>query len=219
MADARKLDFTKLHFADDYPDLDQVSAAIEKLGTMAEISEVNWQSYRYKPEVHLFGGYTEHEILLKYRVTENHILARHVGINAPVHTDSCVEFFISSGNGHYYNLEFNCIGTPYVGYGTQRSGRTLVDEHTVSTIRTLSTLGNRRIDLKEIDDHWELTIAVPFSLFKESEHRDPYNRTFKANFYKCGDDLPLPHYLSLNPINTRDPDFHRPEFFGTLNLI
>ncbi|MBO7233161.1 MAG: hypothetical protein J6V16_08435, partial [Bacteroidales bacterium] len=25
-----------------------------------------------------------------------------------------------------------------------------------------------------------------------------------------------PHYLSWQPINTEKPDFHRPEFFGTL---
>ncbi|MBR3471266.1 MAG: hypothetical protein IKH22_01600, partial [Prevotella sp.] len=31
--------------------------------------------------------------------------------------------------------------------------------------------------------------------------------------YKCGDCLSVPHYLSLFPITTERPDFHRPEFF------
>jgi hypothetical protein len=40
----------------------------------------------------------------------------------------------------------------------------------------------------------------------------------RANFYKCGDDLPEPHFLAWNMINTEEPDFHRPEFFGTLEF-
>ncbi|MDE6490265.1 MAG: hypothetical protein K2L49_03810, partial [Muribaculaceae bacterium] len=27
-----------------------------------------------------------------------------------------------------------------------------------------------------------------------------------------------PHYMSLFPIDTPQPDFHRPEFFGTITL-
>lgn len=39
-----------------------------------------------------------------------------------------------------------------------------------------------------------------------------------ANFYKCGDKLQTPHFLSWNPINLEKPNFHCPEFFGTLNF-
>jgi hypothetical protein len=38
-------------------------------------------------------------------------------------------------------------------------------------------------------------------------------RDIRLNVYKCGDKLSTPHYLSLAPIKTTDPDFHRPEFF------
>jgi hypothetical protein len=37
-----------------------------------------------------------------------------------------------------------------------------------------------------------------------------------ANFYKCGDELPTPHFLSWNPIEWKEPSFHRPEQFGKL---
>ncbi len=40
----------------------------------------------------------------------------------------------------------------------------------------------------------------------------------KANFYKCGDELQTPHFLSWNPIEIEKPDFHRPDFFGTLRF-
>ena len=41
-------------------------------------------------------------------------------------------------------------------------------------------------------------------------------KEIRANFYKCGDELDKPHYLSWNPINLEKPNFHCPEFFGTL---
>ncbi len=40
----------------------------------------------------------------------------------------------------------------------------------------------------------------------------------KANVYKCGDNLSKPHFLSWNPIHHPTPNFHLPEFFGTLEL-
>lgn len=43
-------------------------------------------------------------------------------------------------------------------------------------------------------------------------------QTIKANFYKCGDELQTPHFLSWNPINIEKPDFHRPDFFGSLEF-
>ena len=40
----------------------------------------------------------------------------------------------------------------------------------------------------------------------------------KGNFYKCGDHLSVPHFLSFAPIGVPKPDFHRPEFFCTLEF-
>ena len=39
-----------------------------------------------------------------------------------------------------------------------------------------------------------------------------------ANFYKCGDKLQTPHFLSWNPIDLEKPNFHCPEFFGMLRF-
>ena len=37
-------------------------------------------------------------------------------------------------------------------------------------------------------------------------------------FYKCGDKLQTPHFLSWNPIDLPKPDFHCPAFFGLLQF-
>lgn len=39
-----------------------------------------------------------------------------------------------------------------------------------------------------------------------------------GNFYKGADGSATPHYVSWNPIQTANPDFHCPEYFGTLVL-
>jgi hypothetical protein len=38
----------------------------------------------------------------------------------------------------------------------------------------------------------------------------------RANFYKCGDETETPHFGAWSPVQTPQPDFHRPEFFGRL---
>ena len=214
-----RLNIPKIEFLDNFPDLRDVSAKIETTGTKTSIDKVNWKSYPYKPEVVFFCGYTKNEILLKFRVVETHILACYTEINSPVSRDSCVEFFISSGNDYYYNFEFNCIATPLIGYGKERNNRIKLSEKIISTVRRYSTLGDKKLEVQKVSLPWEITMAIPFSLFKEPEYKDPSNHSFKANFYKCGDDLPTPHYLSWNPVTVKEPDFHRPEFFSDIHFI
>jgi Carbohydrate-binding family 9 len=215
----KKLNIPLLQLPKDNTSMDKVSEFLEKYGVGTEIDIVNWENFNYKPDVKLFCAYTEMNILLKYIVTEKNVLAFHTDINAPVFEDSCVEFFISTGNGFYYNFEFNCIGNKNVGYGKQREGRTMLSKTDISAIRTLSSLGNEGFDLREISDPWELTIAIPFNIFSENEFRNPQGKTFNVNFYKCGDKLPDPHFLSWNPIEVSNPDFHRPEFFGEITFV
>jgi len=44
-------------------------------------------------------------------------------------------------------------------------------------------------------------------------------KIFRANFYKCGDKLTVPHYVTWNPVGTENPDYHQPEHFGLLKFI
>ncbi len=199
-------------------DFPETAGALEKHGAVIDIQEINWPNFSYRPEVDLFCGYTSEEILLKYRVKESHVRAVNNGINAEVHKDSCVEFFISTGDTRFYNFEFNCIGTTYAAYG-KPGDREPLDEAVVSRIRTESTLGNKAVSTREMHSIWELAIAIPFSIFQEKEFHNPVGHTFYANFYKCGDELPRPHFLSWNPITTEKPDFHQPDFFGEISFL
>jgi hypothetical protein len=73
----------------------------------------------------------------------------------------------------------------------------------------------------EVFEHcWQVTAEMPLKLLKKLLGCDslPFGGgyTFKGNFYKCGDETAVAHYGMWNYVGTETPDFHRPEFFGTL---
>lgn len=172
-----------------------------------------WEEYPYKPKVSFAISYTATHILLKYYVEEQEIRARNTAINSPVWQDSCVEFFISFDEGlHYYNIEMNCIGAALVGYGTSKEDRVLLDAALISGIKCLSEINSRHG--KTI--RWELTSLLPLKLFKFNPIKALENTTFQANFYKCGDLLPEPHFISWSNIKAAAPEFHLPAFFGRI---
>lgn len=73
---------------------------------------VNWAEYPYKPKVNFRIAHTQNSILLHFKVKEESVRAKYGKDNGSVWTDSCVEFFsIPAGDGIYYNIECNCIGT------------------------------------------------------------------------------------------------------------
>ncbi len=131
-----------------------------------------------------------------------------------VYQDSCVEFFISfNGGAEYYNLEFNSIGTCYLGYGAAKEAREVAPVEVVEKIKSSFLLYSDEGKIK-----WELTLLIPNDVF--FHHNDPALalNTARANFFKCGDDLPVPHYLAWSNIKAPEPNFHLPEFFGDLTF-
>ncbi len=158
-------------------------------------------------------------ILLKYRVQEPQVRAVNTGFNSPVWEDSCVEFFISlEGDNQYYNFEFNAIGTVLGAYGPDRHKREWIPEEILKLIRVNPSLGREVITDLSGDTRWELDIMLPLKLFCHHVVTDIAGHRARANFYKCGDKLDKPHFLSWNPVLTPAPDFHTPRFFGTLDF-
>jgi hypothetical protein len=215
----KTLEVNELKFKEKYPDLDEISEKLDDLNIKIPVEEVNWKDYDYKPEVAFTIGYTENEILLKYYVTEQSFRAQKTESNQNVYEDSCVEFFVSpADDGIYYNLEFNGIGTCLMGSGTARENSSRVDPAIISRIRRKTSVGKNAIE--EINDEfsWTITMAIPLNVFFHHNIKELKGKVFRANFYKCGDELSVPHYITWNPIRTEAPDYHRPEFFGLLKF-
>jgi len=158
------------------------------------------------------------DIFLQYFVEEPQVRATHTRFNDPVHEDSCVEFFIAfqGEQERYYNFEFNCIGTMLGGYGKSRQERDRFSEEVLRQITTFPSLGKKPFGLREGPVIWKLSIRLPAGVFIHSGIDDLTGRQASANFYKCGDRLDNPHYLSWAAVNTPKPDFHQPRYFGKL---
>ena len=151
--------------------------------------------------------------ILRMTCAETDPKAVYTKYNEPVYTDSCMEFFCDwLGDGRYINMEMNPKGTLLSCIGPDRHART--------PIADLS--GGEIFDVKgEIrDGYWQVTAVIPEALLCKilGVETIPFGKgyTFRGNFYKCGDETPVPHYGMWNPVGTEKPDFHRPEYFGRL---
>ncbi|MDR0892867.1 MAG: hypothetical protein LBN24_09670 [Mediterranea sp.] len=185
-----------------------------------QIACVNWPAeYPYKPQAAFRIAHTQDAILLNYRVKEGSIRAKYGKDNGSVWTDSCVEFFsIPGADGIYYNLECNCIGTVLLAAGPARNQREQAPLTTTAQILRWSSLGRTPFEERIGETEWEVALVIPYTAFFKHHITSLDGQEVKANFYKCGDELQTPHFLSWNPIDVPQPDFHRPEFFGTLEF-
>ena len=184
-----------------------------------KVDQLNWAEYPYQPNVQVEIAWKEAGISLVFNVQEHNIRAEETQINGKVHQDSCVEFFISPrSDGNYYNFEFNCIGTPHVAYGRGRGNREKLPVEVIRQLTIHSSLGNQPFTEKSGEFSWQLSVEIPISCLIHDELSSFDGLNAKANFYKCGDDLAQPHFITWNPVLTVQPDYHQYPFFGELNF-
>ena len=159
-----------------------------------------------------------------FQVEDRYVRAVVDRYQGPVSTDSCVELFFTPGsdssNG-YFNIEMNCGGTTLFrhqhGRGIRRREVTVEDGRLLEPAHTLPS----RVDPELAGPvTWLVSYRVPFEVL---ERYAPVERprpgvSWRANLYKCGDATSHPHWLAWSPVDVAAPDFHRPEFFGTLRF-
>ena len=177
---------------------------------------VDWkEAFPYAPQVAFRMAYTADALLIHYKVNEESVRAVAAEDNGRVWEDACCEFFCTpADDSTYYNIECNCIGTVLVGYGATRENRTPAPVGIVRGVKRWSSLGDQPFDLKAAPAEWQLALVIPFTTFFKHTIDSFDGRTVRANFYKCGDKLPKPHFLSWSAIDLPSPDFHCPAFFG-----
>ncbi len=184
------------------------------------ISTINWNEYPYKPQVAFQAGHVDNGIYLRFFVRESFFRAKHTVDFEAVWTDSCVEFFVSlDDDPGYYNFEFNGIGTALLCYGTDRHDRQQAPLDTLNKVVRHPSFGKKPIENQQGDLQWDLMVYIPIEAFFNHQLTSLTGKTMRANFYKCGDELAVPHYLTWSPIASKKPDFHRPEFFREIWFI
>ena len=188
----------------------------------------NWSWSDCNPRVDFRIAHTGDSILLHFRVKDGELRAMATCDGGRVWEDSCCEFFLSPDcDGNYYNFECNCLGVLLL-HGGEGTDRPDAPRHAYDEVKRWSSLqesGSAKTGLVPgsptpvgTDLEWDLVEIIPASaLFN---HRIPSfdGRKMRANFYKCGDLLSSPHFLSWAPISLPEPKFHCPEFFGDLEF-
>lgn len=161
--------------------------------------------------------YDAENLYVFFKVEDRYVRAVAEKTHDDVCHDSCVEFFFASGEADpedgYFNLEANCGGTILFHHGRQP-----LDLSDCKLVEVYSSMPG--ITDPEIAESttWTLGYKLPFGLIaKHSGAEKPRAGVkWKANFYKCADWTSHPHWLTWSPIDRPTPNFHLPNYFGSL---
>jgi hypothetical protein len=184
--------------------------------TFHSIDCVNWADYPYKPDVKFRIAHNGTSIFLNYQVEESDIKAVCNEDGGKVWEDSCVEFFIAfPGQDFYTNIECNCIGKIVAEVRTDKQHCLPVPFNLANRIERWSSIGNHPVE--NLSGKWEVSMIIPIEVFRFNNKINSFTGIHaNSNFYKCGDNLKMPHFLSWNPIKSEKPDFHLPQYFGEI---
>lgn len=217
MNNLKTLLIPKIEQIDDFQ-INSIINTLENSGKRCIIDSVNWvKEFPYKPLSTFTIAHDGKYIYIDFFVRCNYLKAENFENNSPVSQDSCVEFFVAPKcDNHYWNFEFNCIGTINASHRTERKKPTRLSDEELSQVLRYASCGNKPFHELEGIFSWNLLIAIPLSLIGIKYNGTPIE--MKGNFYKCASGCSQPHYMSWNPIVTPKPDFHQQEFFGDIIL-
>ena len=222
-----------------------LDTALELGGARIDVNCVNWPgAFPYAPLCNARIARTQDALVIDFRVSGLDLRAQNLQDNGQQWEDSCVEIFIQDPETpDYYNFEINPLGKVLAAAGPDRSNRKVRPTEEMEQILRFAQndichpendicLPEEEICHSEEDichpeeaeptkdleglQSWRVGVIIPFELIGVDPENLP--KTLRANFYKCGDKTAHPHFLSWNPVETPQPDFHRPEFFGELRL-
>ena len=135
-----------------------------------------------------------------------------------------MEFFFSPDSSYplrYFNLEINAGGTPLIFYISKpwNDFRKLENDD-INKIEIAHSLP-KKVD-PEITEPvtWIIEFRVPIDMLKKYSNVTTPGPgvTWKGNFYKTGSKTSNPNYMTWSFVDNPTPNFHLPQFFGTLKF-
>ncbi len=179
----------------------------------------------FKPVVQSKMMYDEKNLYVIFHVNDRYVRCLTNKPNGPVWEDSCVEFFFSPYEkfpGKYFNLEINCGGTPLMHYNiVPRKEFIELCIEDISKIEIAHSLPDLiEPEIKE-PIIWTVEYRIPISILRNhSLVNNPRKGVeWKANFFKCAEKNSNPHFITWSVVKNDKPDFHLPQFFGTLKFL
>ncbi len=188
-----------------------------------EINNFIRNNPEYRPIVHAKMMYDSENVYVIFRVQDRNVRSITTEINGPVWKDSAVEFFFSPNTEsplNFFNLEVNCGGTPLLEYNPNlRIGPKPVPED-IKKIEIGHSLP-KIVDPEILEPlTWTVEYRIPLEMLENYSKisRPKKGIIWKANFYKIAEITSNPHYATWSPINHPKPQFHLPQYFGTLKF-
>ena len=178
------------------------------------LDKVNWGFTEYTPCVHARIVYDITGFDVEFYVKESNPLREKTEHFQSVSEDSCVEFFVKfdpENSDEYINFEVNANGIMRADVRTDRYN---FKSLTLEDVESL----NITPDIKE--DHWTVRYKIGIDLVKKYYPGFDIDKCkyLLGNLYKCGSKTKTRHYMTLFELKCEKPDFHRPEYFGVIEL-
>ncbi|HEY1063376.1 MAG TPA: carbohydrate-binding family 9-like protein [Daejeonella sp.] len=179
---------------------------------------------KFRPMVQAKMMYDSENVYVIFRVQDRNVRSITTEINGPVWKDSAIEFFFSPDSEfplNFFNLEVNCGGTPLLEYNPNpRIGPKPVPEDIkkIEIGHSLPTIVDPEISGPLT---WTVEYRIPLDMLENYSKisRPEKGVIWKANFYKIAEITSNPHYASWSPITHPKPQFHLPQYFGTLKFL
>ena len=139
--------------------------------------------------------------------------AVHTGFFSDVYKDSCLEMFAQwdEDSDKYINIEMNSLGASLIALGANRHERTPIDRLIEKPFP---------VTAEKTENAWSVTVHIPqddlAQIYGMSADKFVPSYTIRGNFYKCGDETEIEHYVMWSPVGTPSPDYHRPEYFAKM---
>jgi hypothetical protein len=215
---------------------------VKKISQPAEINS-NWNKEPWKsiPALHINNymgeapdykliveakvAYDDNAIYVIYLVKDQFVSCVLDQYQDPVSRESTVEFFFTPGSEiskGYFNLEINCGGTSLFKFQKAAGkGQVKIPKSTFDKIEIAHSLP--RVVYPEIKEpvSWTIEFRIPFNILDQFYDSIAYpgpGVIWKANFYKIASKTSHPHFLTWSFVDHPKPQFHLPEYFGTLKF-
>ncbi|MCR5688569.1 MAG: C69 family dipeptidase [Lachnospiraceae bacterium] len=153
--------------------------------------------------------YDEENLYVHLSAAEKDIRAENTEPLSPVYEDSCLEFFFMPGSSDdYFNFEINPNGVLNIGFGPKKTDRINIARSDAKDYFGIET--------ERTEDGWEASYRIPLKFIRVFCPDFSFSGDVAANMYKCGNKTVHKHYLSWTQIDLEEPNFHCPQFFGTM---
>lgn len=173
-----------------------------------------WGTDAYDKPVYAQIAYDEEGFTVRFTIGESNPLRDKKNHFESVCQDSCVEFFVNflpEQSDYYMNFEVNAAGAMNVSYRLDRYKSTYLLKEEVESFDITPVIA---------EDHWTVTYKVGYDFIRKYYPGFDINSAeyVKCNMYKCGDLTEMRHYVTYFEIGCEKPDYHRPEYFGRVDI-